>query len=201
MALWPEFQRPALSLAGDWSFWQLPIIRAPFNGHAWVALFFLLAGYNNALRPIKMAREGEIQAAANGLLSSAFRKTFRFVLPTMCAQVIVWLVAQLGCYELSKQIGGDWLSRTIPTASATWYQAVKDLVWNWYIIWVNGEHFYDKNYWALLPLLRASFMVYVMLLVTLRCAPRYRMLLCTGMYVYSWMCDDCEYSSTCWPTS
>ena len=194
MILWPEFQKPAASLTGEWSFWQLPIIRAPWNGHAWVAIFFLLAGYNNALKPIKMARAGETQAAAFGLLSSAFRKTFRFVLPTMCAQVIVWIVAQLGCYELSRRVSGGegWLDYTTPPPNKGWLQAVKDLVWNFYSVWVSGENVYDKNYWALLPLLKGSFMVYVLLVVTLRCTSRYRMLLCAGMYVYSWMCDDCS---------
>ena len=180
------------------NFWQWPIIRTPLNGHAFVAIFFLLAGYNNALKPIKTAREGNPQAAASDLMASAFRKTFRFVLPTMCAQVIIWLVAELGYYDMAARIseGEGWLGFTSPKASATWVQAFKNLLWSWYSLWVSGECLYDRNYWAMLQLLKASFMVYVMLLITLRCAPRYRMMLCAGMYIYCWMCDDCKLRDT-----
>ena len=172
---------------------QTPIIRTVHNGQAWLAMFFLLTGYSNALKPIKLARSGDLGGATDSLMSSAFRKPFRLCLPTAAALSINWLLAQFGYFSVAHRVSGgeNWLAWTSPFPSPTWTTAVVDLVKSVVRVWIDGEAFYDKNYWALMYLLKGSFMVYAMLLITLRCTPRYRTLLCTGMIVLSWIGPHC----------
>lgn len=173
---------------------QMPIIRTVHNGQAWLAMFFLLTGYSNALKPIKLARSGDLEGATTSLMSSAFRKPFRLCLPTAAALSVNWLLAQFGYFARAHRVSGGegWLAWTSPFASPSWSSAIVNLVKSVVRIWIDGDAFYDKNYWALLYLLKGSFLVYVMLLVTLRCTPRYRTLLYTSMMVFGWIGPHCE---------
>ena len=196
--LFEKWSSPANESGGKAEWMQMPFFRTVFNGDAWLCMFFLLTGYNNALKPIKTARSGDLAAAANSLMTSAFRKPFRFVLPTIVALAINWTVAQLGCFDLAHRLssGEDWLSWTSPFPSHTWTIAIKDFVMAIFTVWVAGNVYYDKNYWALGPLLKASFLVFGFLLVTLRCAPKYRILLALVMYLFSFKTLDSTLTSS-----
>jgi len=65
------------------SLFQRPVFRLVASGHSWVAIFFILMGFVNALKPIQLARDGQVDKALNKLASSSFGRIFRLVLPAM----------------------------------------------------------------------------------------------------------------------
>src|SRR5437016_6337761 len=104
----PDLISPAPD-SGIPTIWHQPIIRLPTQGQFWLAIFFVLSGYVNALKPIKLARSHKISEALSNLSSSAFRRTFRFVLPTTVATVFSWVLCTLGCYQVAKVAPSQWL--------------------------------------------------------------------------------------------
>ena len=148
-------------------------------GHTWLSFFFLMIGFVNVYRPIKLARNDELPTALTGLTSSAFRRTWRFMLPPTLATIIGWAVTQVGWYDLAKsRTDNYWLSSTTADKSPDLYSAVHGLLAEIYLMWTRNE-----NIWE-------SFSVYILLLVTLRCTPIWRMLILFGGYVFNWFWDE-----------
>lgn len=81
--------RPADSDNGPSSLMQRPIFRILSQGPAWVALFFILSGFVNALKPIQLARLGSVETALSSLAISSFRWPFRLILPATAASQLV----------------------------------------------------------------------------------------------------------------
>ncbi|MCJ1307433.1 hypothetical protein MMC25_001079 [Agyrium rufum] len=156
---------------------QRPIFRLVAQGQAWVALFFILSGFVNALKPLKLARAGQTENALANLANSAFRRPFRLVLPAALAAIISWAVCQLGWYEISRNSDAFWLYTYTPEPSASWGTAIEDLVnglratWTWGVI-----NPYDQPQWALIYLFQGSMMVFAALLITVNLTPFYRSL-------------------------
>lgn len=168
--------------------WQLPFIRLIGSHH--VAVFFLLLGYVNVMRPLKYARQGDIAEALNGLASSSLKRIVRLVLPAIVATIGSWIVCQAGGYELARGTDSTWLGYTSPARASNPFQAVAQLGHNIFTLWTTGESIYDKNLWTMFHLLKASFYLYMVLLVTIRMTPRYRMATFAGMYALCWATGD-----------
>jgi peptidoglycan/LPS O-acetylase OafA/YrhL len=67
------------------SIWQQVPLRLHCQGSTWVAVFFVLTGYVNCLKPIANSRAGEYTNLFTDLSKAAFKRTGRLVLPTTCA--------------------------------------------------------------------------------------------------------------------
>lgn len=171
---------------------HLPFLRLPAQGPPWVALFFVLTGYVNAMRPIKQARSGNTTAAFENLASSSLRRTARLVLPTTVATVASWFVCQLGGYRLAKACEADWIRYSSPEPSSGAIAAVTSLLRNIFTTWASGSNQYDPVQWTLTFLLKASMLIYMVLLATVRTTSFYRMLVFLGMYAFSWASGDCK---------
>lgn len=155
---------------------QRPIFRLVGQGPAWVACFFILSGFVNALKPVKLARAGNTETALSNLAVSSFRRSFRLFLPATTATIISWFITQLGAYETARQTDAYWMYSTSPAKSASWWDAIGDLaraIQTTWCYWPNNP--YDQPQWALLYLLQGSMFVFTALLVTINLTPRFRM--------------------------
>ncbi len=189
----PHLVLPANSSNGPVDLFQRPILRLISQGPAWVALFFVLSGYVNALKPIKQARAGSIDNALTNLASSSFRRTGRLVLPAAAATVISWLLCQFGAYEIARASDAPWIRDTSALRSEPWSAAVLALLKNIAATWIFGhENKYDQPQWALIFLFKGSMLVFMTLLATVSATARWRMIVVVVMYAWSWASGDCK---------
>lgn len=186
----PTFLAPAENSEDLGSVFHLPFLRLPAQGPPWVALFFLLTGYVNALKPMKQARSGSINSALSGLASSTLRRTGRLVFPTTIATLCSWIISQLGGYRIGKTCEASWIRDTCPDRVSGIIDPVKSLVYNCFTTWSSGANKYDPIQWTLPFLLKGSMLVYLTLLATVRTQPQWRMLAFMGMYAFSWAGRD-----------
>ncbi|KAL8970006.1 MAG: hypothetical protein Q9183_001717 [Haloplaca sp. 2 TL-2023] len=166
---------------------QRPIFRLVGQGAAWVAVFITLSGFVNALKPVKLARAGQTEAALSNLALGSFRRSFRLVLPATAATMLSWFITQFGAYKIAKNSDAYWLYTTSPSPSSSWGTAVEDLVYAIRTTWTyNPENPYDQPQWALLYLLQGSMFVFTALLVTINLRPQWRVLTIMLLYFWSW---------------
>ena len=166
---------PCCADDGSVTLFQRPILRLVAQGHSWVAIFFLLSGFVNALKPIKLARAGQNETALTNMAVSSFRRTFRLMLPAATATVVSWFICQLGAYETSRTSDAYWLYTYTPAPSSSWGTALEDLVLALRATWTFGVvNQYDQPQWALIYLLEGSMMVFCALLITTNLTPIWR---------------------------
>jgi hypothetical protein len=115
------------------------------------------------------------------------------VIPASIATTIVWFFCQLGAFEIAHNAGGWWLDWTSPAVTPYLGTAVKDLIYRGLIqTWTNSSNGYEINQWTLLPLLKGSFLVYLMLVSTAYVKPRYRMMVEIALFLYYYISNDCK---------
>jgi hypothetical protein len=179
------------------SFWHWPFIRPFAEGFPWVALFLLLSGFVNALKPIKQMRSYQQDAALKTIALNSFRRSLRLVIPCTIATLISWTICQFGGYKVGKAVDNWWMANTSPEASATLGQAIKDLTWTIYTTWTAADNYYDKNQWTMMWFLKGSIALFVALLATSRAKPSMRMLIIFGLFAWSWKAHDGSYFFAC----
>lgn len=168
------------------SFFQLPILRLVTAGHSWVAVFFVLLGFVNALKPIKLARGGQSELAAANLANGAFGRICRLVLPATAATVVSWTLCQMGFYENAQESDAFWLHTTTPQRSSSSGAAILDLFKAIKGTWTLGEgNPYDQPQWAMLYLLQGSMMVVTGLLVTVNMTSLWRIIAMLAFSLWS----------------
>lgn len=179
--------RPGDGVGGPSRYMQLPIFRLVGQGPAWVACFFILSGFVNSLKPIKLARAGQIDTALSNLAVSSFRRSWRLFLPATAATLISWFICQVGGYETARQSDAYWLYVTSPSPSYSWATAVGDLFIAIRKTWTyDPDNPYDQPQWALLYLLQGSMFVFTALLVTINLTPRFRTFCLAVCWFWSW---------------
>ena len=167
---------------------QLPILRLVVQGPAWVAIFFILSGFVNGLKPLQLVRAGDIEGALSNLSVSSFRRPFRLILPSLVATILGWTFAQLGAFELGRKSDAYWIRITSPEASPSWPTAFADLLKAFGSTWAYSPvNPYDQPQWAMVYLLQGSLMVFFLLLVTANLGARFRVLI-YGLCCY-WSMD------------
>lgn len=142
--------------------------------------------------PIKRARAGNVEGSLAGLASSTFRRTSRLVLPCTIATVISWFICQLQGYLIGRMIQSEWMRNTSSPPGDNIFEAIGQLFTELWRTWAESDNLYDRNQWTMPFFLKASFMLFVALLATVKAVPRYRMLIFFGLYLYSWFTKDSE---------
>ena len=176
--------RPGDGIGGPSRWMQMPVFRLVAQGPA---CFFILAGFVNSLKPIKLARSGQVDTALSNLAVSSFRRSWRLFLPATAATIISWFICQFGGYETARQSDAYWLYITSPAPSYSWGTAGEDLIIAIRNTWTyNPDNPYDQPQWALLYLLQGSMFVFTGLLVTMNLTPRYRVFCLAVCYCWSW---------------
>ena len=158
---------------------QWPFLRIPWQGRVGVGIFAFLTGYVCALKPLKLARAGNTQAALSSIAKSCARRPPRLMLPAGIAMVIAWFVAQLGGFTVANRSDSEWMRYSSPELEPTLWLELCRLWDNFRSVWTTGVMNYDDHQWAMLPLLKGSIMVYVTLSGTIYMKYRFR------MFVYS----------------
>ncbi|KIV84971.1 hypothetical protein PV11_00716 [Exophiala sideris] len=174
---------------------QWPVFRLVASGHSWVAIFFIVMGFVNALKPLKLARSGQAEEAHSKLASSSFSRIFRLVLPATAATIISWFICNIGLYERASLSDAYWLNENTPLPSSTWLHAFPDLLDGLTSTWMFGfENQYDQPQWALVYLLQGSVMIISVLLLVTSMTPLWRtvtlVILSIWSLNWSWMIGD-----------
>ena len=181
---------PSMAQNGPSLWMQRPIFRLVAQGPAWVACFIILSGFVNSIRPIKLAKSGQVDTALSNLAVSSFRRSFRLFLPALTATVLSWFICQLGAYETARNSDAYWLSITSPRRSVSWGPAIDDLVRAVRDTWTfNPNNPYDQPQWALLYLLLGSMITFTTLLITINLTPPFRVAACLIGFFWGWNWD------------
>ncbi|KAF2470970.1 uncharacterized protein BDR25DRAFT_224716 [Lindgomyces ingoldianus] len=173
---------------------QLPFLRLPWQGRIGVTMFAFLTGYVCALKPLRQARSGYPSAALTTVAKSAFRRPPRLILPATFAMAIAWMVAQFGGFKVSNRCDSGWLRFSSPEVGSL-REEIPRFFHNFQSVWINGRMEYDDHQWALLPLLKGAFMVYVTLCATIFMKFRFRMLSYITLYGWYWL-DNTQETET-----
>lgn len=193
MALDDRLSSPAQSEHSLPSFLQLPIIRLLISGRASLSIFFLLTGFVNSLSFLKQVRASNQHAALPGLAKSSFRRIGRMILPAAAATSVSWVLCHLGAYRLAKRGEIAWFRDISPTPKSSLTAAIWDLLYNLWTTWAKSSNEYDKVQWNLFFLLKASLIVYTILLMTTFLTQRGRKACLIMYYIYGWMSNDGTY--------
>jgi hypothetical protein len=155
-----------------------------------VALFFILTGFVNSLKPLKQAHADDAEGALLALARSSFARVPRLVFPAATVTVIAWLACQLGAFELARHSSAYWMQVNSYPPSQTWRLALRDLMRALAETWLWGENRYDQPQWALPYLLKASIYIFVLLLFTTTNRSAFRFILFGLSYAWSWVSGD-----------
>ena len=159
---------------------QRPVLRLISTGHSWVAVFFVLMGFVNSLKPLMSIRVAEEREALAILATSSFRRPFRLILPASLATIIAWTTCQLGLMEKARSGDAWWLYENTPAPSSSWMQALKHLWTALSQTWTyGGANMYNQPQWTMIFLLQGSMMVFTALLVVTNLTTRWRTLMLT----------------------
>ncbi|RDW95009.1 hypothetical protein BP5796_00772 [Coleophoma crateriformis] len=169
---------------------QRPFLRVFVQGRIGVAVFSLVTGYVCALKPIRTMRSGRPEVALQDVAKSAFRRVPRLFLPAAIATTICWFAAQFGVFEVGKRGDSVWIALTNPEPTLWFNDSLISLFSSLIHTWTNGQNYYDGNQWTLMPLLRGSMMVYIMLFITAYMEPRHRMITIFGFFLYYYIGND-----------
>ena len=190
LAYRPDLLGPKAAKGSTIPIHSYPFIRVYAEGRPWVAIFLILTGYVNSLRPIKLARAGQTDAALVSLANSTFRRTARLVLPCFAATVMSWGLCQLGLYQICTRVGGDWLRNTCPRRSESLLGGIADLLQAVFRTWSVADNVYDRNQWTMSWFLTGSFALFVTLLGTVKTSSTYRAIVFFALFLYKWQCTD-----------
>lgn len=158
-----------------------------------MAIFAFVTGYVCALKPIRLCRQGQHEAALAAVGRSALRRFPRLFLPATAATGLAWLAAQMGLFAVARAQDSWWIAAGAPERSGNVGAAVYHLVFNLVTTWTWGTNRYDANQWTLLPLVKGSMYVYAFMVATAYVKPRYRMLASLGLWVYFFCASDCKF--------
>ncbi|CAG8010277.1 unnamed protein product [Penicillium nalgiovense] len=163
---------------------QWPILRVPWQGRLGVTIFAFLTGYVCALKPLKQSRNGDLLGSFTSVAKSAFRRPPRLIFPATIALVISWILAQFGAFVVANRSDCGWCRYAAVDLRDTLWQEILRLFETFLSVWTDGYMAYDDHQWALLPLLKAAMLVYVMVIATMYVRFRWRLVIYMGMYLY-----------------
>ncbi|KAH8898211.1 hypothetical protein GQ53DRAFT_711367 [Thozetella sp. PMI_491] len=166
-------------------FWQLPIIRVPFQGRVGVPIFAFLTGFVCAYKPLKLAyAQGNQSGSLMSIAKSAFRRPPRLVLPAVVATLISFLLTCFGAYRTANRCDSFWVRFDAPDPVPTLGQEIRRLFRTLLTTWTNTENIYDRHQWAMRPLLIGAFQVYITLAATIGMRFRYRVVVHVLLITY-----------------
>lgn len=177
---------------GPMYLFQRPFLRLIVQGQSFVALFFILMGFVNSLKPLKQAQAHQFEEALMALAKSSLNRTARLVLPATAMTTIAWAACQLGLFDISRKSNAYWLQVNSPPKSEGWSQAFMDLFQRGILqTWTWGDNPYDQPQWALRYLLLGSMNIFLVLLITVTMQAKFRIAVLSLLYIYCWVGGDC----------
>jgi hypothetical protein len=166
---------------------QLPFIRLPWQGRIGVTMFAFLTGYVCAIKPLRQAKSGNTSAALTTLAKSAFRRPPRLILPATIALIIAWFFAQIGGFNVSQKCDSGWLRSSSPHNIGSLDTEIPRFFRQWQRNWIENHNDYDDHQWALNPLLRGAFLIYLTLFATIYMKNHFRILVLSSLVAWYWV--------------
>lgn len=169
---------------------QIPIVRLLVSGIPQVCVFFAVSGYALAYRPLFLISQQRYETFQESLASSIFRRHPRLFVPACTASLFSALLTVWGAYGNGHNVvpGTAQPFRSPPRIEGgTASQRLVAQLWNW---WYNALHLtnpfkwsifapagetYDPNQWTLPIEYQASLIVFLLLAVTSRFRPLFRL--------------------------
>lgn len=177
---------------GPMYLFQRPFLRLIVQGQSYVALFFILMGFVNSLKPLKQAQSHHFEEALMALAKSSLNRTARLVLPATAVTTIAWAACQLRLLEVARKSDAYWLQVNSKPPSGSVGQAMVDLFQKGiFQTWIWGDNPYDQPQWALRYLLLGSMNIFLVLLITVTMQAKFRVIVLTLLYIYCWVAGDC----------
>lgn len=177
---------------------ELPIVRLPYLGLPMVNIFFIVAGYVIALKPLQLMQSKSNEKLLHTLCSSVFRRLFRLYLPVVASTLLVLLATRMYLMEfmrphmVDKGMFPGTREKQIPRFDTMgdqllyWYREMGKLtsVWDW-------RPFYplhDPHLWTIQYEFRSSLVLYLLLLLVakVRTYARLGILFVFSIYCLSW---------------
>ncbi|KAF2273461.1 uncharacterized protein EI97DRAFT_436110 [Westerdykella ornata] len=166
---------------------QLPFLRLPWQGRIGVTMFAFLTGYVCAIKPLRQAKSGNTSAALSTLAKSAFRRPPRLILPSTIAILVAWFFAQIGGFTVAHRCDSEWLRTSSPQDIGSLDTEIPRLFRQLQRNWVENHNDYDDHQWALEPLLRGAFMIYVVLFATMYMKNKFRTFTLLVLLCWHWL--------------
>lgn len=177
---------------GPMYLFQRPILRLIVQGQSFVALFFILMGFVNSLKPLKQAQSHQQEDALMALAKSSLNRTARLVLPATAVTAIAWAACQLRLFEVARKSDAYWLQVNSKPPSESMGEALMDLFQKGILqTWTKADNPYDQPQWALRYLLLGSMNIFLVLLITITMQAKFRIFVLTLLYIYCWVAGDC----------
>lgn len=177
---------------GEPLLFQRPIFRLVAQGQAWVAIFFILMGFVNPLKPLKQAHYDDFEGALMSLSKGGINRIARLVLPAAAVTCIAWLCCQLGLFNVARHSGAYWIQVNSPDPSLSFGNAIDDLLAALRDTWTAGANIYDQPQWPLRYLMQGSLLIILLLTITIQATPNFRILAFTGVWIFCWMTAECK---------
>ena len=110
-------------------FLTLPIIRLLLQGgYLAVTIFFVMSGYVCSLKALKLARQGNTEAARAVIASSAFRRIIRLGVPAIFATTISWFLDQFGAFNTARSLPwNSWFHFFSPPELPSFWAGLREL--------------------------------------------------------------------------
>ncbi|KAI1816958.1 acyltransferase family-domain-containing protein [Poronia punctata] len=176
------------------SYIQLPIIRLIISGPANVMLFFVVSGYALSYKPITILREGKFLEMYQSLASSIFRRHARLFIPAIIMCFPAPIIAFLGGFGGGG--GGGMKGAAIRPMDPPRFDSIWGQMWHYGKSLITLTDVYNSNggvgwvysdsLWTLPVEFRSSLVVFGLLVALSKCTRRARLVVETGVAVYSW---------------
>ena len=170
---------------------QLPILRFIYSGNSMVTIFFVLSGYVDSLKPLKMIHTKQWESLQNHFASAIFKRTQQLFLPAFIVAVSIAIAVWLGLYEWALEYRLSFfdglpthLERHITILGqmrAMWSSFFPLLnVWTW----DNYQPDFNIHLWTLPFEYRASLVRYLILVSLSRLSSPRRIVVLVGIIIY-----------------
>lgn len=164
---------------GNYGVHQLPIFRLMYHGPTMVCMFYIISGYLLSLKSLRLIRQAAWAPAFHSLSSSSFRRPIRLFLPAVVSTFITMLLHWFGFFETAA-IRGQEIGGVRPTEfelPVPHLETFGAQLGHWFteslhmmnaFAWERRYNPYNPHLWTLASELRASYVLFVTILVLAR---------------------------------
>ena len=168
---------------------QLPIIRLTVSGLPNVYVFFVISGYALSYKPLKLLRQGKIEATYGALASSALRRHTRLFVPAAAVCFISMLMTYLELFGDGDGVpGAATPTLPMPHFDTFWAQFGDYVTFMLQLCDPFGiaqrRWAYNEPLWTLPVEFRSSFVVFGLLLALAASSGRTRIIIVSTVSAY-----------------
>ena len=172
---------PQANTRNDW-FLQLPIVRLLFSGTGSVSVFFIIAGFVLAYKPLTLSRKGRWLDIFSTLASCTFRRGIRLYLPAIAAIFCGLITFRFGWWQGINQPARQ---PTVLLQILDWLQDLYMMMNIW--SWTEYRPRYAFQLWTISIEVRASMVIFLTLPVYVMMRRPFQMILLLLIIFYAYV--------------